>query len=210
MKDALARINLSSLDGFLARVLQESFGTALVIGNYNAAQATQLVDLLDTTFPFAPLEPSRRSRRRIALTDLPVCQQTETETETAPKKSACPKGYRLKNLEPNENDGNSASTFYFQVPSKEIKDYMMLELLAEIVDQPFYDDLRTRQQLGYIVGSGARNREGYLSLTLTAQSNVVDGEELTSRSFPSSPVNHYALTYHSLSIYSQQNRDIPQ
>ena len=135
MKAALLRTNISYLNGFLSRVLQESFGTALVIGNYNAAQASELISLVDSLFPFTPLEPSRRSRRRVALIDLPVCG---TDTEV----NACPRGYRLKNQEPNENDENSASTFYFQVPSKEVKDYMMLELLAEIIDQPFYDDLR--------------------------------------------------------------------
>ena len=58
---------------------------------------------------------------------------------------------------------------------------MTLELLTEVIDQPFYGDLRTRQQLGYIVGSGAKSREGALSLALIAQSNVVDGKELTNR-----------------------------
>ena len=58
---------------------------------------------------------------------------------------------------------------------------MTLELLTEVIDQLFYDDLRTRRQLGYIVGSGAKNREGVLSLALTAQSNIVDGKELTNR-----------------------------
>jgi insulysin len=87
----------------------------------------------------------------------------------------------LTNDEPNDNDENSAVTFYFQVPSKEIKDYMMIELLAEVLEQPFYDDLRTKQQLGYIVGSGARSREGIKHLTLTVQSSIVDGPELARR-----------------------------
>lgn len=132
----------------------------------------RLIDVVDKKFPFRPLDPSKRSRRRIALTALPVCVEGG---------DACPKGFRLTNPEPNENDDNSAVTFYFQVPSKEIEDYIMLELLAEVIEQPFYDDLRTQQQLGYIVGSGARAREGIKHLTLTAQSNIVDGAELTRR-----------------------------
>jgi len=31
---------------------------------------------------------------------------------------------------------------------------VLLELLGQIIDQPFYDTLRTQQQLGYIVFSG--------------------------------------------------------
>merc|ERR1712188_362832 len=91
------------------------------------------------------------------------------------------RGIELKIKNPMKTMITHAPPFYFQVPSREIKDYMMLELLSEVIDQPFYDDLRTKQQLGYIVGSGAKNREGVLSLVLTAQSNVVDGEELTNR-----------------------------
>lgn len=31
---------------------------------------------------------------------------------------------------------------------------MTVELLSQLIEQPFYDDLRTRQQLGYLVFSG--------------------------------------------------------
>ena len=172
MVDAIARSKVSDLDEFLSSVLRSSFGTALVVGNYDRDRTNKLVDLVDATFNFDALPLKKRSRRRCGLYNLPTCVDD---------KKICPVGYRLKNIEPNENDDNSASTFYFQVPSRAIEDYMMLELLAEVIDQPFYDDLRTKQQLGYIVGSGGKNREGVLSLALTAQSNIVDGEELTNR-----------------------------
>lgn len=32
---------------------------------------------------------------------------------------------------------------------------VIAELLSELVEQPFYDELRTQQQLGYLVFSGA-------------------------------------------------------
>lgn len=172
MIDAIERTTANDLDGFLNPILKNSFGTAMIIGNYGKEKANKLIDLVDNTFNFDALPLNKRSRRRCGLYNLPVC------TNGGDK---CPVGYRIKNVEPNENDDNSASTFYFQVPSRAIEDYMMLEMLAEVIDQPFYDDLRTKQQLGYIVGSGGKNREGILSMALTAQSNIVDGEELTNR-----------------------------
>ena len=37
---------------------------------------------------------------------------------------------------------------------------VIAELLSELVEQPFYDELRTQQQLGYLVFSGAWTFEG--------------------------------------------------
>jgi len=34
------------------------------------------------------------------------------------------------------------------------------ELLSQLVEQPFYDELRTQQQLGYLVFSGELQRGG--------------------------------------------------
>jgi secreted Zn-dependent insulinase-like peptidase len=65
-----------------------------------------------------------------------------------------------RTLGPNAKDDNSATTFYFQLPSREIEDYILLELLAESLEQAFYNSLRTQQQLGYITYSGVRSREG--------------------------------------------------
>jgi secreted Zn-dependent insulinase-like peptidase len=192
LKSALSKTKLEDLDEFLDKCLNKSFGTALIIGNYDARAAGHLIGVIENTFPFEDLEYGRRSRRRIYYT---------------PESKF---GLRLVNLEPNEKDENSATSFYFQVPSRNIEDYMLAEMLAEVIEQPFYDDLRTKQQLGYIVGSGnilriefnvvvlsslgfgylislyctllgARGREGVVSLTLTVQSSIVDGYELTKR-----------------------------
>ena len=34
------------------------------------------------------------------------------------------------------------------------QDHVLIELLSSIVKEPFYNDLRTKKQLGYIVSSG--------------------------------------------------------
>jgi hypothetical protein len=65
-------------------------------------------------------------------------------------------GARISRNEPNAADVNSACTFYFQLPSVVAADYMPLELLAEVAQQPFYNSLRTQQQLGYIVFCGVK------------------------------------------------------
>jgi insulysin len=87
----------------------------------------------------------------------------------------------LQHLEPNANDDNSAVTFFFQVPSRALNDTVLLEVLADAFEQGFYNTLRTQEQLGYIVYSGIRSKEGVYSLSLTVQSNVLDGPGLTRR-----------------------------
>eukprot|EP00960_Hanusia_phi_P037170 752775-Hanusia_phi.AAC.5 len=57
------------------------------------------------------------------------------------------------------------------------------QVLASIVSQPFYSELRTKQQLGYIVYAGLAKRDGARFLVFTTQSSVVDGNEISSRIF---------------------------
>ena len=49
------------------------------------------------------------------------------------------------------------------------------------MEQPFYDSLRTKQQLGYIVYSGVRFKEGFASLLFVVQSSLKDGPALSER-----------------------------
>ena len=168
LKDALKKTTLEDLDGFLDRTMALSGGTALVSGNVDAAGAKRLVALAEEEFQFGSLPDRERARRRPVL--VPVAMDAEHKT-----------GVLLARQEPNEEDENSAVSFYFQVPTRKVEDYVIVELLADVLEQGFYASLRTQQQLGYIVGAGVRMRGGIRSLTFTAQSAVVDGEELTRR-----------------------------
>ena len=106
MIDAISRTEAGDLDGFLNPILKNSFGTALVVGNYDETKANKLVDLVEATFNFDALSLNKRSRRRCGIYNLPTCTDGG---------NSCPVGYRLKSFEPSDNDDNSASTFYFQV-----------------------------------------------------------------------------------------------
>lgn len=167
LAEALRRVNLNSVKSFLKNILSKSFGQCLVMGNIDEAGAQEFVGLVEAAFPFDPLAKSERSRRRPI--ELPI---TNIETNY---------GNRLSRKEPNTNDENSAATFYFQLPSRSINEYLLMELLADAIEQPFYNDLRTKQQLGYIVYSGVRARESIYSLAFVTQSSLVDGSELVRR-----------------------------
>jgi len=165
LKAALKGTSLADLDAFLCGTMSESYGTALVSGNIDAEGAQALVKLAEDVFRFEPLQEEARARRRPVL--MPTCAELNGAD-----------GLLIAHMEPNPDDENSAVSFYFQYPTREVQEYMMVELLADTLEQSFYNSLRTQQQLGYIVGAGVRMRGGIRSLTFTVQSAVVDGEEL--------------------------------
>ena len=141
---------------------------------------------MESTFPFKPLSRDRRCVR--TPYEIPAISTISSSSSSSSSSgsgsstgSPTPAGYRLANTEPNTNDSNSAVTFYFQQPSRSMKAYLLVELLSDVIEQPFYNTLRTQQQLGYIVYSGLKSRQGVYNLLFVAQSNIVDGNELTAR-----------------------------
>ena len=162
-----------------------------IIGNIDKNNALDLVKIVESTFPFKPLPRDRRCVRTPyeipAISTISSSSTTSSSTSSSSNRgsnspsAAVPAGYRLANTEPNTNDSNSAVTFYFQQPSRAMKAYLLVELLSDVIEQPFYNTLRTQQQLGYIVYSGLKSRQGVYNLLFVAQSNIVDGGELTAR-----------------------------
>ena len=58
-----------------------------------------------------------------------------------------------------------------------------MELVGAIIGEPFYEELRTKQQLGYIVSSGVRAVGKTKSLGFIVQSSTAKNEKLTSEIF---------------------------
>ena len=92
-------------------------------------------------------------------------------------------GNVIRIKEPNEADRNSAVMVQVQHADQTLKQQMAMEVLASIVEQPFYSDLRTNQQLGYIVSSGIKLQNDVRSLVFTVQSNFADATYLTDKVF---------------------------
>lgn len=174
MKIAVEKCTVASLNNFLGSTLSSSFGTALVIGNIDSQEALGIIDKIDNTFKFSPLAKEKQSRKQIVL----IPSKLEAPAALTPTSTD---GYLISRPEPNENDKNSAAIFYFQIATKDTKSQVLTELLGCALEQLFYNSLRTKQQLGYIVQSGVRTRVGYDSLVFTVQSAIATGPELINR-----------------------------
>lgn len=85
--------------------------------------------------------------------------------------------------EPNAENVNAASYVSIQGLSEDPKEHVLMELVGAVIGDPFYDELRTKQQLGYIVSSGVRAVGKTKSLGFIAQSSTAKNDKLTSEIF---------------------------
>ena len=143
-RDKLRRVEsleLSDLANFHHEVLNTSSVRVGVFGNIARECALGIGEsverLLKRNPKFSALSPSLQPVTRIAMLEAGV-------------------EYRLRTKVPNEEDVNSAVYSYFQVGDQLVGPAAVarLTLLAQIMKEPCFTQLRTREQLGYIVASG--------------------------------------------------------
>ena len=73
---------------------------------------------------------------------------------------------------PDPENENSAVKAYFQIGPRDVAGGALLGLLAHLVREPCFDQLRTKEQLGYMVFSGMSDEDGVLGLWLMVQSST--------------------------------------
>jgi insulysin len=205
--EAAKSIRIEDIHDFLASHYSRSYGKALMMGNLDAKGAEGLVNAVQEVFPFTALLAEHRAKVEVAV--IPKAAELFTSGAISSQVSveAKPTGVLIAHPEPNPKDTNSAVSFYFQLPSREPAQYMHVELLTEVLEQLFYNSLRTQQQLGYIVSASLQKREGIRLINFVVQSSVADGAELRRRveAFlrDEVPIFVDSLTEESLEVYKQ-------
>jgi len=124
-----------------------------VHGNYSAEAAVQLVEQVRGILNINLTEVS----------DLPKVRVLDLQ----PGHSAA----ICDELEDKKND-NSCTLTYYQIGQKQ-KDYKLdvtLQVLCQYFEEPFFDDLRTKQQLGYVVASRQSDYRQCLGIWFLVQS----------------------------------------
>ncbi|XP_040574889.2 nardilysin [Lepeophtheirus salmonis] len=78
---------------------------------------------------------------------------------------------RIKGLHPKDN--NTVITNYYQYGPGDIKTHALFEILCLAIEEPVFDVLRSKEQLGYLVFSTLRNTYGIfgVSITINSQEN---------------------------------------
>jgi insulysin len=142
MRVATADATLEDLISYVDTIWSSGKGFALVQGNMDETEANSLVRKVDKALGFKTISADEYPPE---LKPLPL---PSTAAKTTPT--------RLVISGPNPSDANAAVQVVLQNLSEEPKDHVLMELVSTIIAEPFYEDLRTRQQLGYIVSSGIR------------------------------------------------------
>lgn len=86
---------------------------------------------------------------------------------------------QIVNMNENEEDDNSVVEMYIQIGEwKDLLNIALADLIEQIMTEPLFDTLRTKQQLGYVVQCDVRQTSGILGYTITVQSADHTAEEV--------------------------------
>jgi insulysin len=101
-----------------------------------------------------------------------------------PRAVAMPAGQQFVYIQQTENpnEKDSATVTFFQFGNQNYYQQLIMALLATMLQQPFFNQLRTNEQLGYIVGSLSMEQPGGIGgFEFIVQSNKLDGVGLDAR-----------------------------
>jgi len=151
--DALTDISLEKLRQFLPDFLGQMYIECLIAGNVTKEEAMGIVNMVENMMKdnakTKPLLPIQRIRsREIQLPD-----------------GACYVFQRKHAVQ-----SNSSIEIYFQTEMQCTRSNVLLELFAQMISDKCFDQLRTQEQLGYVVFSGIRRANSVQGLRFIIQS----------------------------------------
>ncbi|UJR37824.1 hypothetical protein I4U23_030514 [Adineta vaga] len=146
-------ITVQDIEAFIPRVLTRFFIDSLMYGNLTKEHAFEYITIIEDKFHakhfYQPLFPSMWfNQRELTLPD--GCNYAYTMLNDA---------HKLHAIE-----------IYLQCFQQTLENNALLELFCHLVDERCFDQLRTKEQLGYIVSSGARRSRGVQGFRVIVQS----------------------------------------
>jgi insulysin len=149
---AASRINAADIETFRSRFLRELNVKVLSHGNADEKEALAIVQM---------------AREELKFDALPVARFPEQRfVQLLPRHTYVVQSNVLNNAE-----ANSASFVYFQIGESTMEVAALTSLLAQIINEPCYDQLRTKEQLGYLVHSSLTYSRGVVGMRFIVQSS---------------------------------------
>ncbi len=153
--NALEQITLEQVQAFIPRMLENLNLQVLYHGNVEPEEALAMLDILSRYLSVTP-----------AVVDPPF----GTVLKLKP-------GSRVVQEVMVDHD-DSAIVIYLQAPHDTLATRATVSLLGSILRTPFFDDLRTEKQLGYVVNAGSMPILKTTGLAMTIESPVADPLQL--------------------------------
>lgn len=152
LADELADIQLQDVQSFYPTILSHLHIEGLVHGNLDQDEAIQMFRTVQNVLSARPLMPS---------------QFISSRSLNLPPGESFVYQLPVRDME----NVNSAIEYYSQVCDvTDIPLRARLSLVAQIAQEPCFNQLRTREQLGYLVFSGVRRHVGTMGLRFIIQS----------------------------------------
>lgn len=79
------------------------------------------------------------------------------------------------------NNNHAMLTYYHMAPWS-VENHAMILVIGQILSQPYFSELRTNQQLGYVARAGGVHQLGFVGLSAMIQSPKVDSLQLQEKS----------------------------
>ncbi|GGW31757.1 insulinase family protein [Vreelandella hamiltonii] len=155
--EASQRLEKQHLDNFRRRFLGNLYIDAMAVGNLTADQAREQASLIR-----GALTP------RLSRDDIPTLQPLRVADEST-------------TLQPHSTREESLVLRYLQGRDQSLEEQARLSVLAQWLDTPFYQQLRTEEQLGYIVNAGYSPLLEAPGVALIVQSPDVDSATIAER-----------------------------
>lgn len=200
--DSVARVKLGLMREWrnapqspLYRQMQQTLGTALIRPQWSQAAMLEAIEPLDTadlrdfrrrflgqlhieSLVVGNLPPALARREGLlvanalapTLTSSAIAELTPLDVPDSPPV-----------LHPQSTRNDAAVLRYLQGPDRSLTSQANLAILGQLIETPFYTQLRTREQLGYIVTAGYQPFLDAPGLNLLVQSPSADVAHIQSR-----------------------------
>ncbi|KAK1679676.1 hypothetical protein QYE76_040524 [Lolium multiflorum] len=166
---ALSNLEASDLENFLPHMLAKTFIECYFAGNIEPSEAKSVVQHIEGTLfnssvsVCKSLAPSQHLTKRIVKLERGL------------------KYYYPAMCLNHQDEKNSSLLQYIQIHQDDLKQNVLLQLLALVAKQPAFHQLRSVEQLGYIALLRQRNDSGVRGLQFIIQSTVKDPFNLDAR-----------------------------
>ncbi|KAJ4866861.1 Insulinase (Peptidase family M16) family protein [Raphanus sativus] len=132
--------SLTDLNSFIPEVRSQIFIEALCHGNLSEDEAVNISNIFKNSLTVEPLPV--KSRHGEQITCFPLSAKLVRDVNVK-----------------NNSETNSVVELYYQIEPEEAKSTRMkavVDLFSEIIEEPLFNQLRTKEQLGYVVECGPR------------------------------------------------------
>ncbi|KAL2925501.1 Nardilysin-like [Bienertia sinuspersici] len=137
----LADLSLADLQGFIPQLLSQLYFEGLCHGNLLEEEAINVANIFKSNFPVPAIPEAMRHKEQV------LCLPSAANLV----RDVCVK---------NKLEVNSVIELYYQIEQENVDDSLrqkgFSDLFDEVVQEPFFNQLRTKEQLGYVVECSPR------------------------------------------------------